>query len=100
MLYLTYWEINENINPAEIAKVGTKLAQVEATEGAEVLSYIVTPDNWGIVLLKIENEEAAFKIVNRWRMALPGVFKSWKGALAMEVEKVMPLLAAEAEKIP
>ena len=99
MLYLIYWEINEKINPAEIVKVGQKLALLEGTEGAETLSFVVTPDNWGISLLKIESEETAFKVANRWRMALPGVFKSWKGAVAMDVEKVMPLLAAEAEKI-
>lgn len=99
MLYLTYWELNEKINPAEIVKVGAKITQLEEIEGAELLSWLVTPDNWGISLMKVESEEAAFKTVARWRMALPGIFKSWKGALAMEVEKVMPILAAEAEKM-
>ncbi|MHA1542582.1 MAG: hypothetical protein ACTSQH_06375 [Candidatus Hodarchaeales archaeon] len=99
MLYLIYWEINEKFNPAEVVKVGGKLDQLGGTEGAETLSFMITPDNWGISLLKIESEEAAIKVANRWRIALPGVFKSWKGALAMDVEKAMPMIAALAEKI-
>ena len=99
MLYLIYWEINESFNPADIVKIAVKLEQLGGTEGSETLSFIITPDNWGISLLKIENEEAAFKVANRWRIALPGVFKSWKGALAMDVDKVMPLIATLGEKI-
>ena len=99
MLYLIYWEIDEKINPAEIVKAGAKITQLEEIEGTELLSWIITPDHWGISLMKVENEEAAFKTVARWRLALPGIFKSWKGALAMEVEKAMPMLAAEAEKM-
>ncbi len=99
MLYLIYWEINEKFNPADIVKVAVKLEQLGGTEGSETLSFMITPDNWGISLLKIESEEAAFKVANRWRIALPGVFKSWKGALAMDVDKVMPMIAAMAEKI-
>ena len=49
--------------------------------------------------MKVESEEAVFRSANRWRIALPGVFKSWKGALAMEVEKAMPLAADIAEKL-
>ena len=99
MLYLIYWELNEKNNPAEIVRVAQKLDKLGGTEGSETLSFIITPDNWGISLLKIESEEAAFKVANRWRIAFPGVFKSWKGAVAMDVDKVMSLIAAEAEKI-
>ena len=44
MLYLTYWEISEKINPAELVRVGKKLGELEGTEGAETLTWLVTPD--------------------------------------------------------
>ncbi|UCG00626.1 MAG: hypothetical protein JSW11_13530 [Candidatus Heimdallarchaeota archaeon] len=99
MLYLVYWELNEEISSADIARTGIKLNELEEIEGAEVVSWIVTPDNWGISLLKVESVEAAFKTVARWRIALPGLFKCWKGALAMEVEQAIPLAVSEAELI-
>ncbi|UCG90332.1 MAG: DUF3303 family protein [Candidatus Heimdallarchaeota archaeon] len=99
MLYLVYWELSEEISSAEIARTGIKLNELEDIEGAEVVSWIVTPDNWGISLLKVESEEAAFRTVARWRIALPGLFKCWKGALAMEVEQAIPLAVSEAEAI-
>ncbi|MHA2239577.1 MAG: hypothetical protein ACXAB2_14615 [Candidatus Hodarchaeales archaeon] len=99
MLYLIYWELNESCSPSEITKVGMKIAELGDVEGAENLSWVVTPDYWGITLLKVESEEAAFTAVSRWRIAMPGVFKSWKGALAMEVEKAMPFIMSQAEAL-
>ncbi|MHA1969353.1 MAG: hypothetical protein ACW964_16335 [Candidatus Hodarchaeales archaeon] len=99
MLYLVYWELSEEISTAEIARTGIKLSKLEDIEEAETISWIVTSDNWGISFLKIENEEVVFKVVARWRVALPGFFKCWKGALAMEVEQAIPFMVSEAEAI-
>jgi hypothetical protein len=99
MLYLIYYELNESFNPSEITKVGMKINELGATEGAETLSWVITPDHWGIALLKVENEEAAFTAATRWRIALPGVFKSWKGAVAMDIDKAMPFIMRVAESL-
>ena len=35
MLYLVYWELNEEISSAEIARTGIKLNELEEIKGAE-----------------------------------------------------------------
>ena len=99
MLYITYWEISEKVDPSEIAKLGMKMSELNDIEGAETVSWIVTPDYWGISLMKVESEEAAFRVVTRWRVAMPGIFKKWKGSLAMEVADSLPLIMSVAKEL-
>ena len=99
MLYLNYWELNEKIDPVELGKLGMKMAELSDIEGVETLSWVITPDFWGMSLLKVENEEAAFRMVTRWRVAMPGIFKKWKAALAMEVAESIPIVMSVAKEL-
>ena len=99
MLYLSYWELSEKMNPAELANLGNKLAQLDEIEGVEILKWIITPDFWGISLMNVESVEAAFKAVTRWRVGMPGIFKKWKAGLAMEVPESIGIAMSVAEEL-
>ena len=94
MLFLTYYELNENLDPTLIGELVQKFMSKKLfpTEGVKIITWLLTPENWGIVISEDDSEEAMFKDVNMWRIALPGVFKTIKAAVAMEAAKVVPLL--------
>ena len=94
MLFLTYYELNENLDPTLIGELVQKFMSKKLfpTEGVKIITWLLTPENWGIVISEDDSEEAMFKDVNMWRIAMPGIFKSFKSAVAMEATKVIPLL--------
>ena len=94
MLFLTYYELNENLDPTLIGELVQKFMSKKLfpTEGVKIITWLLTPENWGIVISEDDSEEAMFKDVNMWRIALPGCFKTIKAAVAMEAAKVVPLL--------
>ena len=94
MFFLTYFELNNNMDPTVIADLAQKFMSKKLfpVEGIEIKSWLLTPENWGIVISEDTNEEAMFKDVNMWRIAMPGIFKSIKSAVAMEAVKLIPVL--------
>jgi len=82
------------MDPTGIADLAQKLMSKKLfpTEGVKVITWLITPENWGIVISEDDNEEAMFKDVNMWRIAMPGIFKTIKSAVGMEVAKFIPLL--------
>ena len=49
--------------------------------------------------MNVESEEAAFRTVTRWRVAMPGIFKTWKAGLAMEVTESISIAMSVAEEL-
>ncbi len=94
MLFLTYYELNENLDPTLIGELVQKFMSKKLfpTEGVKIITWLLTPENWGIVISEDDSEEAMFKDMNMWRIAMPGIFKTVKSAVGMEVAKVIPLL--------
>ena len=94
MLFVTIWELNPDFDPSKL----TDLAQTFMSknlfpaEGIEVLGWYVTQEYWGVTI-SIINE------ANGWRIAMPGIFKKFKTAPAMEVAQVLPLMTKLAKKI-
>lgn len=100
MQLLTYFELNPNLNPSEIAEIGASLIKkgMVGIEGQKILAWYITTCYWGIVLTEMENETAAFKATNAWRIAKPGVFTVWKTGPAMKSEDAIPLLMKLGEQ--
>ena len=94
MFFLTYFELNDNMDPTVIADIAQKFVskKIFPVEGVEIKEWLVTTENWGIVISEDQNEEAMFKDMNMWRIAMPGVFKTVKSSVAMEATKLIPLL--------
>lgn len=87
MLFLSYWELNENMSEAERMAVARKLTQsgLFPPKGVNVLRWDETPDGWGILLIEAETAMAATQTLAVWRMAGAGFFRMTKTAPAFPI---------------
>ncbi len=87
MLCMMYWELNEDMPTDERLGIASALTEsgMFPPDGAKVVGWWGTPDNWGILLVEAENAEAAFDSLNLWRNAGAGFFTFTKTAPAMEI---------------
>lgn len=102
MMFISYWEINPDFDPAELAEIAQELISKKTYPAEGVKShafYISTSDYWGIGIDEADSEEALARNVNMWRIAKPGFIKSIKSTPAMEVVKVLPVLVKLKKQI-
>ena len=99
MLFLTYWELNENMPDEERLQIADKLTSsgLFPPKGVNILRWDGTPDAWGVLLLEAENAADAFRALNMWRAAGAGFFKTTKTSPAMPIQELIPV-AAEIQK--
>jgi Protein of unknown function (DUF3303) len=92
MLYVLYWELNENMPVEERLKIAQKLTSsgLFPPKGVKVIRWDMTPDLWGISIIEADNSWDVFSTVSMWRSASPGFFRMTKLAPAMPVQEVMP----------
>jgi hypothetical protein len=93
MLFLTYWELNEDTPAAQQLQAAQKLMSsgLFPSKDVNILRWDVTPDNWGILLCEAESASAINQALVIWRAACPGFFKTTRTAPAMPVQEAMPL---------
>ncbi|HET9599076.1 MAG TPA: hypothetical protein VFP65_26120 [Anaeromyxobacteraceae bacterium] len=91
MLFVTYWELNENMSVADRLALAQKLTSSGLWPGKEVeiLRWDMTPDGWGITLFQAETAAAVEQNLDLWRAAGAGMFKVTKTAPATPVQEVM-----------
>ncbi len=95
MMFITYWEINPDFDPAELAEIAQELISKKLYPAEGVTShafYMSTSDYWGIGIDEADSEEALARNVNMWRISKPGFIKSMKSTPAMEVVKMLPVM--------
>jgi hypothetical protein len=95
VLFITYWELNEDFDPSGLADIAQTLIskKLYPTEGIKQLGwYVSTGDYWGITISEADTEEQLVKDTNVWRMTKPGLFKFIKSSPAMEIAKTIPIL--------
>jgi len=95
MLFITYWELNQDFDPADLAEITQLILskKLYPTEGVKQLGwYVSTGDYWGITIAEADTEEQLVKDMSVWRMAKPGLFKTTKTSPAMEIAQVLPIL--------
>jgi len=102
MIFISYWELNPDFDPSELAGVAQtliskKLWPVEGMK--EIAWYVSTSDFWGITIMDAENEEQMIEMGAMWRVAKPGIFKSMKTTPALEIVKTLPIIMKLAKKI-
>jgi hypothetical protein len=92
MLFLTYWELNENMSVGERLQVAGKLTEkgLFPPEGVKILRWDVTPDSWGILLVEADSAAAANAALMQWRASGAGFFKFTRTAPAIPVEESIP----------
>jgi len=95
MLFITYWELNPDFDPSELAEIAQTLMskKLYPVEGVNQIGfYISTSDFWGITIEEADNEEQMAKDSNMWRLAKPGYIKVMKTTPAMDATKMIPLI--------
>jgi hypothetical protein len=93
MLFLTYWELNENMSSEERVRIADELSAkgLYPPEGVNILRWDMTPDGWGILLAEADNPQAITRTLDVWRVAGGGFFKTTKTAPALPVKEILPL---------
>ncbi|OFW53538.1 MAG: hypothetical protein A2146_07175 [Actinobacteria bacterium RBG_16_67_10] len=93
MLFLTYWELNENMADPERQQVAQKLTSkgLFPPNGVKVIRWDVTPDNWGVLIFEAEDSAGAYRALDLWRAAGAGFFKTTKTAPALPVLEAIPI---------
>ena len=95
MLFLTYWELNQDFDPSELAEIAQKLMskKLYPVAGVKQLGfYISTSDYWGITIEEAENEEQMVKGSMVWRLAKPGYIKVMKTTPGIDATKMISLV--------
>jgi hypothetical protein len=92
MLFLTYWELNENMPVEERMGITQKLTSsgLFPPKGVKILRLDETPDSWGILLMEADNAMDVSLALDTLRMAGTGFFKLTKTAPAMPIAEAMP----------
>ena len=93
MLFLMYWELNENMPVEERLQIAQKLTSsgLFPPKGVNIIRWDMTPDSWGILIAEAESIAAMDRAISMWRAAGTGFFKYTKTAPAMPVQELMPL---------
>jgi hypothetical protein len=92
MLFITYWELNPDFDPSELAEIAENLMskKLYPVEGVKQIGfYISTSDYWGITIEEADTAEQLAKGSNLWRLAKPGYIKVMKTTPAMEATKMI-----------
>lgn len=92
MLFLTYWELNEDMSVEERQHVAQKLTTsgLFPPKGVNIIRWDATPDGWGILIAEAESVANISDAVNMWRAAGAGFFKSTRTAPAEPVQEALP----------
>ncbi len=94
MLFLTYWELNENMPEAERLQIAEKLTSsgLFPPKGVNIIRWDGTPDSWGILILEAENAADIVRAIAMWRASGAGFFKSIKTSPAMPIQEMVPTI--------
>ena len=97
MLFLSYWELNENFTPKDIVELAAELMEKDLwpAEGTEILGFYTNTDVpiWGITIEEAESVESILKGAVAWTNAKPGFFKVLRVSPAMTAEDAMRVVA-------
>ena len=93
MLFMTYWELNENMAAQERLQIAEKLTSsgLFPTQGVNIIRWDGTPDGWGVLILEADRAEDVFRAVDLWRAAGAGFFKFTKTAPVLPIQQVIPI---------
>ena len=92
MLFITYWEVNENMSVQERIQVAQKVTSsgLFPPKGVNVIRWDASPDGWGITVAEAESAAALNEALALWRAAGTGFFKMTKTAPAVPVQEGIP----------
>ena len=101
MRFISYFELNPDFDPSELAELGINFVKKKLypAPGIESIAWYLAPGYWGISISEAEKVEDIMDNVNAWRIAKPGIFKSYKIEPAMETNTLMPRVVQLRKKV-
>ena len=97
MLFVSYWELNENMPEQQRLEAAQRIASMESSDNVEPIRWDITSDNWGVSIFEAKEASDVIGMFDTWRASAPGFFKLTKTAPAMTAEESMAL-GAEIQK--
>lgn len=87
MLFVTYWELNEDMSVEERQEIAERLTSsgLFPPKGVDILRWDGTPDGWGILVAEAESAADITDALAIWRAAGAGFFKSTRTAPAQPI---------------
>jgi hypothetical protein len=91
MLFLTYFELNEDMPIEERMPIGQKLmaAGLFPPKGVKVLRWDRTADAWGILTVEADSAADVLQMLDVWRMAGAGFFKLTRTSPAVPIQETL-----------
>ncbi len=88
MLFVCYWELNENMASADRSEIARRLVSTGAfpPPGVRLVRWDETPDAWGVAMFEAETAFDAAAVLHLWRAAGAGFFKLTKTAPAFPID--------------
>jgi hypothetical protein len=101
MLFVTYWELSEDMDVGARAALAQKLATggLFPPAGVTVLRWDATPDGWGILVVEAETAAQVNDAIMVWRAAGKGFFKHTRTAPALPVQEAIGASLQLANKL-
>lgn len=93
MLFLTYFELNEEMAVKERLAVAQQLTAsgLFPPPGVTIVRWDQTPDNWGVLLAEADSAASINHAIMIWRAAGIGFFKTTRTAPVTSVQEHMAL---------
>ena len=93
MLFVSYWELNENMPDKDRLEA---IHQIMAMEGSDKMveksiRWDITPDNWGVSIFEADSAADVMALFDTYRAAAPGFFKMTKTAPAVTAQESMAM---------
>ena len=87
MLFLIYWELNEQVSVKQRIAALNKLqtAELFPPQDVEIIRFDITPGQWGSTVMEAKSSGAIMRHLGAWRVACPGLFVTTKVSPAMTV---------------
>ena len=96
MMFVTYWELNEDMSVEQRQQVAERLVTkgLFPPPNVNLIRWDATPDGWGILIAEAETAQDYFTALNLWRASGAGLFKHTKTAPALSVQEAMAAAGA------
>lgn len=92
---LTFWKLNPNVSPEDVAKLTMKLMEKKAypPEGVKVLGFYICPGGKGVTVTESQTatSEAAFKNWLTWVQERRDLFECYEVMPAVSVEAAVKM---------
>jgi Domain of unknown function (DUF3303) len=101
MLFLIYWELNEETPFEQRLQAAQTLMSkgLVPGKGVKLLRWDITPSGWGVTVSEADSVMDIGRSIDIWRAAIPGFFKTVKIAPAMPIMEGMPAFVETLELV-